>query len=112
TPLPARSFGYTFDPIGNRTQDSLAGNVCNYAANNLNQYTRRGTPDVIPVTVTANITGGASLTIDSNAVTNWTNNYFYHGVSKNGATTPFYQSFAFNASSGGVSQAETVWTAV
>jgi len=112
TVLPGRSFGYAFDPIGNRTQDSLDGNASTYTPNALNQYAARATPGYLPVTGTANRTGGASLTIDGNTVSNWTNNYFYFGMSKNGATSAYGQAINFSATSGAATQADSTWTMV
>jgi len=49
--IPGQSFGYSYDDIGNRTseQRGLAEMLFSYTANNLNQYTQRTVPGIIPI---------------------------------------------------------------
>ena len=53
--IPGQSFGYTFDDIGNRltATEGMPGMLYNYTANNVNQYTQRTVPGIVPVTGSA-----------------------------------------------------------
>jgi hypothetical protein len=63
TPVAGRTFGYAFDPIGNRTGEEIDDASHSYTANELNQYTQRQTPWWLPVSGIANRTGGASIEV-------------------------------------------------
>jgi RHS repeat-associated protein len=109
--LPGRGFGYDYDSIGNRKTEKFDGVSHTYNANNLNQYTSRNTPSYLPVSGTANNSGGATLSINGNALGsgNWRNNYFYLAVNKAQTANPGYQTINFSAaaSGGGTTQTET-----
>ena len=53
--IPGQSFGYTFDDIGNRltATEGMPQMLFNYTANNVNQYTQRTVPGIVPVTGSA-----------------------------------------------------------
>ena len=77
--IPGRSFGYAFDPIGNRTTETIEGTPHAYNTNNLNQYTDRQTPWWLPVSGMANH-ATTQVTIGDNPPAqpdNWLNNYYY-----------------------------------
>jgi RHS repeat-associated protein len=111
-PLSGRNFGYDFDPIGNRTKEKFEGVEHAYTADALNRYTSRATPSYLPVSGTANNTGGASLAINGSTLGsgNWRNNYFYTAVNKTSTGSASLQSIGFSATSGGNTQNETAYS--
>ena len=61
--IPGQSFGYTFDDIGNRltATEGMPQMLFNYTANNVNQYTQRTVPGIVPVTGSAAIDATVSV---------------------------------------------------
>ena len=55
-------YGYSFDPIGNRTRTVVNGRTAGYAANDLNQYERRGVPPAVDVLGSADAGAVVSVT--------------------------------------------------
>ncbi len=113
--LSGRAFGYEFDPIGNRIAEKLEGQSYTYSADALNRYTSRATPSYLPLSGTANSSGGTSVRINGQplATTVWKNNYFYKQVAKPTPSVPSYESYLFGATGGaGAWKAEYVWSMV
>jgi hypothetical protein len=50
---PGQSFGYDFDTIGNLKTENRNGNIFDYTANSVNQYTQRTIPGTVNVTGSA-----------------------------------------------------------
>ena len=69
--IPGQSFGYTFDDIGNRltATEGMPQMLFNYTANNVNQYTQRTVPGIVPVTGSAATDAAVSVKdVDSGQV--------------------------------------------
>ena len=84
--LPARSYGYAFDAIGNRTTASVDSNSFSYTANSLNQYGSRTTPGVFPVA--GLVTNSSTVQIDGTTSGvwrsgDWANDYYHKDIGKN-----------------------------
>jgi len=58
-------YNYQYDPIGNRLSENHNGNISNYTANSLNQYTERTVPGVFDFLGSAN--PAATVTVTSPA---------------------------------------------
>lgn len=67
TSVVGRSFGYSYDPIGNRLTSSLDGATSNYTPNSLNQYTQRTDPGQVMTTGFA--PANATVTVNSQTAT-------------------------------------------
>lgn len=84
TVMPGRNFGYSFDPIGNRTGEVIDQQSHGYQTNELNQYTQRATPSWTPVTGQANRSGGAQIEVNGQRLpsTAWQHWHFYQAEAK------------------------------
>lgn len=96
--VPGRSFGWHYDPIGNRTQERANGAILAYVANGNNQYVARAVLPTIPASgITA---AGAAVAVDGIVVgpEGRMKNFFYRAVPK---TTGGLQNVSISASVGG-----------
>ncbi|HTB81964.1 MAG TPA: RHS repeat-associated core domain-containing protein [Opitutaceae bacterium] len=107
--LHGRHFGYAYDDIGNRTQDTVNGVANTYSPNELNQYTSRQTPATLPVSGTA--APGSTVSINGSALagSEWQNQYFYRDIAKN-PTTGGMQSIAYSGVLAGQTFADTAFS--
>lgn len=106
--LHGRHFGYAYDDIGNRTQDTVNGVTDSYSPNALNQYTSRQTPGTLPVSGTAAPASTVSINGSALSGSEWQNQYFYRDIAKN-PTTGGMQSIAYSGVLAGQTFADTAF---
>lgn len=74
--LPGQDFAYAYDDIGNRRTATVNGRASTYIANNLNQYTLRTVPGVVPVLGRA--AEDANILVNRQPVQQRLDDWFYH----------------------------------
>jgi len=68
TPIPGMSYGYAYDPIGNRTSTTINAATANYTPTALNQYTQRDVPPRAEVVAQVSSSNPSSVTAAVNGV--------------------------------------------
>jgi hypothetical protein len=93
-PVAGQSFGYQYDPIGNRTWSRRGDYARAYAANQLNQMSSRGVPSVAHLLGSAD--EDATVTVNGQSVTRQ-DAYWYKALAVTNTSAPAYERIVIDA---------------
>lgn len=98
TAVLGRTFGYAYDPIGNRTSSSQDTATTTYTPNSLNQYTQRTNPGQVVATGLA--PANANVTVNSQATTRQ-GEYYHKALGVSNASNPVWAGLTIASDLGG-----------